>query len=119
MLVDGAGNIVASAARGHQMLVPRAGWAEHRAEEDWWGDFVHVTRKLLAQSAVAPGAILTPMNAAVAEDPEALAELESHIPLGRIGRPEEIAGVVAFLACEDASYITGQTLHVNGGMAMI
>lgn len=57
VLVDGAGNIVARAARAHRMLVPRPGWAEHRAEEDWWGDFVHVTRKLLAQSAVAPGAI--------------------------------------------------------------
>ena len=57
VLVDGAGNIVARAARAHRMLVPQPGWAEHRAEEDWWGDFVHVTRKLLAQSAVAPGAI--------------------------------------------------------------
>jgi xylulokinase len=57
VLVDGAGNIVASAARAHRMIVPQPGWAEHRAEEDWWGDFVHVTRKLLAQSAVAPGSI--------------------------------------------------------------
>jgi xylulokinase len=55
--VDGAGNIVASAARAHRMLVPQPGWAEHRAEEDRWGDFVHVTRKLLATSAVAPGSI--------------------------------------------------------------
>jgi xylulokinase len=57
VLVDGAGNIVASAARAHRMLVPQPDWAEHRAEEDWWGDFVHVTRKLLATSAVAPGSI--------------------------------------------------------------
>jgi xylulokinase len=57
VLVDGTGNIVASAARGHQMLVPQPGWAEHRAEEDWWGDFAHVTRELLATSGVAPGSI--------------------------------------------------------------
>lgn len=47
VLVDGAGRIVAQAARPHEMLVPRPGWAEHRPEEDWWGDFVHITRKLL------------------------------------------------------------------------
>lgn len=52
VLVDGAGRVVVEAARDHRMLVPRPGWAEHRAEEDWWGDFVHVTRALLAKSGV-------------------------------------------------------------------
>ena len=47
VLVDFAGRIVAQAARGHEMIVPRAGWAEHRAEEDWWGDFVFITKALL------------------------------------------------------------------------
>ena len=50
VIVDGAGQIVASASRPHKMIVPRAGWAEHRAEEDWWGDFVYLCRALLAQS---------------------------------------------------------------------
>lgn len=50
VIVDGAGQIVASASRPHKMIVPRAGWAEHRAEEDWWGDFVFLCRALLAQS---------------------------------------------------------------------
>jgi xylulokinase len=54
VLVDGQGAIVATATRPHKMLVPRPGWAEHRAEEDWWGDFVHITRALLAQSGVDP-----------------------------------------------------------------
>ena len=57
VLVDPEGRILATATRPHRMLVPRPGWAEHRAEEDWWGDFVHVTRALLAQSGVAPQAI--------------------------------------------------------------
>ena len=48
VLVDAAGRIVAQAARGHEMIVPRPGWAEHRAEEDWWGDFVFITKALLA-----------------------------------------------------------------------
>lgn len=56
-LVDQDGRIVASAARPHQMLVPQPGWAEHRPEEDWWGDFVFVTRKMLADSKVAPSSI--------------------------------------------------------------
>ena len=47
VLVDGRGHIVAQAARGHEMIVPRPGWAEHRPEQDWWGDFVFLTRALL------------------------------------------------------------------------
>jgi xylulokinase len=50
VIVDGRGQIVASASRPHKMIVPRAGWAEHRADEDWWGDFVYLCRALLAQS---------------------------------------------------------------------
>lgn len=53
-LVARDGTITATATRPHKMLVPRAGWAEHRAEEDWWGDFVHVTRALLGQSGLDP-----------------------------------------------------------------
>ena len=47
VLVDFAGRIVAQAVRAHEMIVPRAGWAEHRPEEDWWGDFVFITKALL------------------------------------------------------------------------
>jgi xylulokinase len=57
VLVDAHGRITAQASRPHKMLVPRAGWAEHRAEEDWWGDFVHITRDLLSQSGLDPRAI--------------------------------------------------------------
>jgi xylulokinase len=57
VLVDAAGHVLAQAARAHEMIVPRAGWAEHRAQEDWWGDFVFITRALLAQSGVDPADI--------------------------------------------------------------
>ena len=57
VIVNGAGDIVASASRPHQMLVPHPGWAEHRAREDWWGDFVFVTTRMLAESGVAPSSI--------------------------------------------------------------
>ena len=57
VIVDQGGRIVATAARPHQMLVPQAGWAEHRPEEDWWRDFVFVTRKMLADGRIAPSSI--------------------------------------------------------------
>lgn len=62
---------------------------------------------------VSPGVIDTDMNAALS--PEAKAELAAETPLGRIGAPEEVAAAVAFLASDDAAFITGQVLGVNGG----
>jgi xylulokinase len=57
VLVDAQGQIIATASNPHKMIVPRPGWAEHRADQDWWGDFVIVTRALLAQSKIDPKAI--------------------------------------------------------------
>ena len=57
VIVTSAGQIVAQAARAHRMQVPQPGWAEHDAEQDWWGDFVFVTRKMLAESGIAPSSI--------------------------------------------------------------
>ena len=67
-------------------------------------------------NAVAPGFIETDMTDALPEE-QKLALL-GQVPLGRLSRPEEIANVVAFLASDQGSYITGETLHVNGGMYM-
>jgi glucose 1-dehydrogenase len=69
-------------------------------------------------NAIGPGAILTPINDAWKDDPKARHGVEEHIPMGRAGRPEEIASVFAFLASDDASYITGQTLYVCGGLTL-
>ncbi len=57
VLVDAQGNIPAQASRRHKMLVPQPGWAEHRPEEDWWGDFVFVCKAILKESEVDPGDI--------------------------------------------------------------
>jgi len=67
-------------------------------------------------NAVAPGFIATDMTADLGDD--AHARLTAQIPLGRLGQPEDIAAAVAFLASDAAAYITGQVLHVNGGMYM-
>jgi glucose 1-dehydrogenase len=69
-------------------------------------------------NAVAPGAILTDMNDAWRHDPKAKAEVEAHIPMGRAGTAEEMAAVFAFLASEEASYITGQTIFACGGLTL-
>ena len=65
---------------------------------------------------IAPGAIRTPINAAVMADPELLEPLLSNIPLKRLGTPKDVAGVAAFLASSDADYITGSTVYVVGGL---
>ncbi len=69
-------------------------------------------------NAVGPGAIVTPINLAWINDPVAKREVESHIPMGRAGKAEEIAAVFAFLASDEASYITGQTLFACGGLTL-
>ncbi len=58
------------------------------------------------------------MNSEWLENPDRRAEVEGHIPMGRIGQPEEIAGIFAFLASDEAAYITGQTLYVDGGLTL-
>jgi glucose 1-dehydrogenase len=68
--------------------------------------------------AVAPGAILTPINKQLVEDPEKRREQEEQIPWGRLGRPEEVAAAIAWLASAEAEYVTGATLFVDGGMTL-
>jgi len=69
-------------------------------------------------NAVGPGAVVTPINKAWIDDPKARGEVESHIPMGRAAAADEIASVFAFLASDDASYITGQTIFACGGLTL-
>jgi 3-oxoacyl-[acyl-carrier protein] reductase len=67
-------------------------------------------------NAIAPGFITTDMTDQLPEDIKA--EMLKQIPLARLGEPKDIAKMAAFLASDDSSYITGQTMHINGGMFM-
>lgn len=100
----GKGSVYA-AAKGAIISLTRA-WAREFAE---WNIQVNV---------VAPGRVQTPMTATLAANPEYDAEVRRRVPLGRRALPEEIAGVVAFLASADADYMTGQVLVPSGGEVM-
>jgi len=65
---------------------------------------------------IAPGAIATPINTALLDDKPKLDALLRNIPLGRLGSPQDVAGMVAYLASDDASYISGATFLVDGGL---
>jgi glucose 1-dehydrogenase len=67
---------------------------------------------------IAPGAIETPMNAKLLNDPEKLQPLLRQIPLGRLGQPSDVAGLAAFLASRDSDYVTGATFFVDGGLTV-
>jgi 3-oxoacyl-[acyl-carrier protein] reductase len=84
-----------------------------------------MTRSLAAEIAsrnvtvncVAPGFTASPMTDALNEKQKAA--IMERVPVRRLGTPAEIAGAVVYLASDEAAYVTGQTIHVNGGMAMI
>jgi glucose 1-dehydrogenase len=67
---------------------------------------------------IAPGAIETPINTALLNDPVKLNSLLKQIPLGRLGQPGDVAGLAVFLASDDAAYVTGATFVVDGGLSV-
>jgi glucose 1-dehydrogenase len=77
---------------------------------------VELARHNILVVGVGPGAVATPINLSTMNDPAKLARLDSAIPLGRMARPEEIAGVVGFLAGDGASYLTATTIFADGGI---
>ena len=120
-LEQGSGIIINNSSN-HE-LVPKPGFIAYSVSK---GGLGNLTRTLALEyadrgirvNAVAPGATLTPINASWADDPVKRKKVESHIPLGRAASPEEVAGVFAFLASKDASYITGQTIYADGGISL-
>ena len=69
-------------------------------------------------NSIAPGAIETPINSALLNDPKKLNSLLHRIPLGYIAKPKDVAGVAVFLASEEANYVTGSTYYVDAGVSL-
>ena len=104
-------------------VIPWAGHVNYAASKGGVRTFMQSLAQELAPhrirvNSVAPGAIQTPINRAAWETPQARAALETLIPYGRIGVPEDIGRAVAWLASDDADYIHGQTIYVDGGMTL-
>ena len=78
---------------------------------------VDLKNRKIRVNAISPGVIETPMSAELSEQLKTI--LVSAVPMGRMGRPDEIAKAVAFLASDDSSYMTGMELFVDGGLAQI
>lgn len=102
-------------------LIGNAGQANYSASKAGVIGLTKTTARELASrgitvNAVAPGFIQTAMTDALTQ--EAKASLQNQIPLGRLGQPEDVARAVAYLASDDAAYVTGQVLAVDGGMTM-
>ncbi len=121
MAENKAGNII-NVSSVHQ-IIPKPRFVGYSASK---GGLQNLTRSLALEYAphgirvngIGPGATVTPINKAWADDPEKRANVESHIPMGRVGYPEEMAAAVAFLCSDEAAYITGQTLYIDGGLTL-
>jgi glucose 1-dehydrogenase len=106
----------------HQ-LIPKPNYLGYSVSK---GGMMNLTRTLALEYAAAgirvngvgPGATVTPINRAWIDDPVKREQVTSHIPIPRAGDADEMAGVVAFLASDDAAYITGQTIFVDGGLTL-
>ncbi len=121
-LERGGGGAIVNNSSVHE-IIPKPQFVSYSISK---GGLENLTRTLALEYAhegirinsVAPGAINTPMNDAWIHDAAARKGVESHIPMGRAGEPEEMAAAFAFLASDEASYITGQTLYACGGLTL-
>jgi glucose 1-dehydrogenase len=117
----GGGSIVFTSSV-HE-IIPKPGFLAYAMSKGGMGQ---MTRTLALEfvgrgvrvNAVAPGAVVTDINAAWTDDAKKRAAVESHIPMGRAASAEEIAPLYAFLASDEASYVTGQTLYACGGLTL-
>ena len=121
LAADKPGSIV-NISSVHQ-LIPKPGYLGYSASK---GGMQNLTRTLALEYAgrgirvngIGPGATVTPINRAWIDDPDKRRQVEEHIPMQRAGDADEMAGVTAFLASDDAAYITGQTIFVDGGLTL-
>ncbi len=120
MVSQGAGGRIVNISSVHEDL-PMPGNSPYCAAK---GGLRMLTRTLCNElgphgitiNNIGPGAVATPINKGTLADPEKMAALNAGIPLGRIGQPEEIAGVAVYLASDEAAYVTGASYFIDGGL---
>ena len=104
-------------------IIPKPGFLAYSMSKGGMGNLtktlaLEFAGRGIRVNAVAPGAITTDMNASWKDEAAARRDVESHIPMGYAASAEEIAPVFAFLASDEARYITGQTIHACGGLTL-
>jgi glucose 1-dehydrogenase len=121
-LETGAPGSIINVSSVHQ-LIPKPDYLGYSVSK---GGMQNLTRTLALEyaghnirvNAIGPGATITPINRAWVDDPQKAEQVARHIPLNRAGTADEMAGVACFLASDDAAYITGQTIFVDGGLTL-
>jgi glucose 1-dehydrogenase len=121
-LADEKPGVVINVSSVHQ-IIPKPNYLGYSVSK---GGIQNLTRTLALEYAnrgirvngIAPGATITPINRAWVNDPVKSEMVTTHIPLGRAGTADEMAGVCAFLSSDDGAYITGQTIFVDGGLTL-
>jgi glucose 1-dehydrogenase len=119
---QGTQGVVINVSSVHQRI-PKPGYLGYSVSK---GGMANLTTTLALEYAgrdirvngIGPGATVTPINRAWVDDPQKAQQVTSHIPMPRPGTSEEMAGVACFLASDDAAYVTGQTLYVDGGLTL-
>jgi glucose 1-dehydrogenase len=121
-LAEERGGSIVNVSSVHQ-LIPKPDYLGYSCSK---GGMMNLTRTLALEYAargirvngIGPGATITPINSAWIDDPVKKEQVESHIPMRRAGTADEMGGVACFLASDDAAYITGQTIFVDGGLTL-
>jgi glucose 1-dehydrogenase len=121
-LADEKPGVVINVSSVHE-VIPRPGYLSYSISKGGVGNMTRTlaleyARRGIRVNGVGPGATITPINRAWTQDPVKTEIVAGHIPLGRAGTADEMAGVCAFLASDDAAYITGQTIFVDGGLTV-
>jgi glucose 1-dehydrogenase len=121
-LADGKPGVIINVSSVHQ-LIPKPDYLGYSVSK---GGMQNLTRTLALEyaargirvNAIGPGATVTPINRAWIDDPVKREMVESHIPMRRAGTADEMGAVACFLASDNAAYITGQTIFVDGGLTL-
>ncbi len=121
-LASGKPGVILNVSSVHE-VIPKPRYLAYSISKGGMANLTHTLALEYASrgirvNAIGPGATVTPINSGWVDDPNKRREVESHIPMGRAGTGEEMAAAAAFLCSGEATYITGQTLFIDGGLTL-